>query len=162
MGVPYIGILYLGIMEDANGEPYVLEINARPGDPEILSILLTIDDSVSLSKILYQAATGQAIDKIVHNNKHAVSLRIVNSKYEESIKYTALQEWDNLESHFNPHLWPETSGLYVNLNQIRRIINSVVTASADSRHEASGRIYKFLHNVEMYNFRYRTDIGYLE
>ena len=162
IGTPYTGILYLGIMEDVNGEPYVLEINARPGDPEILSILLTIDDTVSLSKILYQAATGQPIDPIVHNNKHSVSLRIVNSKYEESIKSTALQDWNSIEPHCNPHLWPEMPDMYINLNQIRRIINSVVTVSAETRHDASGKLYKFLHNLEMYNFRYRTDIGYLE
>src|SRR3989338_537802 len=32
-GLPYVGILYVGGME-VDGDPYVVEFNARPGDPE--------------------------------------------------------------------------------------------------------------------------------
>ena len=39
------GILYLGIMIDKNGVPHIIEINTRPGCPEFLTILDTIDTS---------------------------------------------------------------------------------------------------------------------
>lgn len=162
IGTPYRGVLYLGIMEDSNGTPYVLEINSRPGDPEFQSILLTIDKNQSLSKLFYQAATDQKIDKINHNNDHSVCLRLVNSDYHNIIKITAQQDWSKLESHYNPQLWPEVPGIYISINQIRKLLNSVIATSADTRHEASDKIYKFIKNINMYNFTYRTDIGYLE
>jgi phosphoribosylamine--glycine ligase len=162
IGTPYIGILYLGIMEDLHGNPYVLEINTRPGDPELQSILLTIDNSQAISNLLFQAATGQKIDKIKTNNKHAVCLRIVNSEYENIIKTTALQDWKHLKGHHNPQLWPELPGIYISIPQIRKLLNSVIATCGDTRIQAIDKIYKFLENIEMYNFRYRKDIGYLE
>ena len=57
-GMPYVGFLYLGILE-CNGIPYLLEVNTRPGDPEIQSILPTIDSN--LSTAFYNAATGNPL-----------------------------------------------------------------------------------------------------
>lgn len=162
IGTPYKGILYLGIMEDADGNPYVLEINTRPGDPEFQSILMTIDQNQSLATILYQAATGNKIDNIKFNNQHSVCLRIVNSDYHNIVNQMALKEWSKLETHFNPHLWPELPDIHISFNRDRKLLNSVITTSASTRIDASDRLYKFLENVEMYNFTYRKDIGYLE
>ena len=162
IGTPYIGILYLGIIEDADGNPYVLEINTRPGDPEFQSILMTIDKTQSLATMLYQAATGNMIDNIKFNNQHSVCLRIVNSDYYNIVNILASGEWSKLEPHINPHLWPELPGIHVSLNKDRKLLNSIITTSAPTRIEASDRIYKFLENIEMYNFTHRKDIGYLE
>jgi phosphoribosylamine--glycine ligase len=162
IGTPYKGVLYLGIMEDVNGDPYVLEINTRPGDPEFQAILMTFDKEQSIAKLLYQAATGSKLDDIRHNDQHAVSLRIVNSNYHDIVKSLALKEWSKLESHFNPQLWPELPDIHISFNKDRKLLNSIITTSASTRIEASDRIYKFLENIEMYNFTYRKDIGYLE
>ena len=162
IGTPYKGVLYLGIMEDADGNPYVLEINTRPGDPEFQAILMTFDKEQSVAKLLYQAATGSKLDDIKHNDQHGVSLRIVNSDYHNIVNLMALGEWSKLENHFNPQLWPELPEIHISFNKDRKLLNSIITTSASTKIEASNRIYNFLENIEMYNFTYRKDIGYLE
>jgi phosphoribosylamine--glycine ligase len=163
-GTPYVGILYLGIMEDANGNAYVLEINTRPGDPEFQSIAMTFDKSHSLSKMLYQSATGQKIDPVKFNDLHSVCLRIVNADYHNIVNIAALRDWEKLHSNYNynPQLWPELPGIHISLNKDRKLLNSVITTSAESRTQASDKIYNFLKNIEMYDFTFRKDIGYLE
>ena len=162
IGTPYKGVLYLGIMEDADGNPYVLEINTRPGDPEFQAILMTLDKTQSIAKLLYQAATGAEIDDIKHTDQHGVSLRIVNSDYLAIVNSMALKEFSKLENHVNPQLWPELPDIYISFNRDRKLLNSIITTSAGTRVAASDKIYKFLENIEMYNFTYRKDIGYLE
>src|SRR5437867_5266649 len=39
-GTPFKGFLYAGIMVDESGKPYVLEFNARMGDPECQPIMM--------------------------------------------------------------------------------------------------------------------------
>ena len=161
-GTPFKGILYLGIMEDVDGNPHVLEINTRAGDPEFQSILMTIDKKQSIAKILYQAATGADIDDIAFNDQHAVCLRIVNSDYHNVVNHMSVGKLELIKPHYNPQLWPEVPEIYISLNKDRRLLNSVLASAADTRQQAADRIYKFLENIEMYNFTYRKDIGYLE
>lgn len=55
-GVPYQGVLYAGIMVVKN-EPYLIEYNARFGDPECQVIMPRLNDD--LVTLLYACATGK-------------------------------------------------------------------------------------------------------
>jgi len=58
-GWPYQGVLYAGLML-VEGQPYVLEFNARFGDPEAQVILLQLDDDLLP---LLQATTDGTLDQ---------------------------------------------------------------------------------------------------
>ncbi len=45
-GRPFEGFLYAGLMIDATGAPYVIEFNARMGDPETQPILLRLESDL--------------------------------------------------------------------------------------------------------------------
>lgn len=159
---PYVGILYLGIAEDDEGRPYVLEINTRGGCTELQSILLTHNPKQSLSQILYQTATNKVIDPIQFSDSSAVSVRIVRKNYREVVNYYTERNLKAIGKHLDPDFYPEVPGIYITAGLNRHILNSVISTKADTKEQASDSIYKFLSNKNLYNFTYRTDIGYLE
>ncbi len=60
-GVPFTGFLYAGLMISAQGEPKVLEFNARMGDPETQPIMLRLaSDYVDL----VEAAVDGKLDRV--------------------------------------------------------------------------------------------------
>jgi phosphoribosylamine-glycine ligase len=150
---PYLGILYLGIMHDQDGTPIVLEINTRPGCPEIESIIPTLD--VNLLDLFYATALDQPLPEIKFNDCCAVSLRVVNKVYNESI--------DSTDDHVEmPKLWPMIGGIQQYLNNNPRLLYSTLTATDSTVDGAADQIYKFLKNKFMGDFTYRTDIGYFK
>ncbi|HMV77580.1 MAG TPA: phosphoribosylamine--glycine ligase [Leptospiraceae bacterium] len=60
-GHPYRGLLYAGLMIDANGDPYVVEFNCRFGDPETQALMLLCDSD--LLDIMYNAASGSLLGR---------------------------------------------------------------------------------------------------
>ncbi|TAM10602.1 MAG: phosphoribosylamine--glycine ligase [Nevskiaceae bacterium] len=60
-GCPYQGFLYAGLMIDADGNPFVIEFNARLGDPETQPILMRLDsDFVELLENTLDGAPGKS------------------------------------------------------------------------------------------------------
>ncbi len=45
-GKPFTGFLYVGLMIDANGDPYVIEYNVRLGDPETQPLMMRLDSDL--------------------------------------------------------------------------------------------------------------------
>jgi len=56
-GHPFTGVLYVGLMVDADGAPRVVEFNVRFGDPETQPLLVRMEDD--LFPILYGSARGK-------------------------------------------------------------------------------------------------------
>ncbi len=54
---PYRGLLYVGLMIDSAGEPYVVEFNCRFGDPETQVVLSLLQED--LLELLYNCAKGE-------------------------------------------------------------------------------------------------------
>jgi phosphoribosylamine--glycine ligase len=158
-GTPYVGVLYFGILVKKDGTPIVLEINTRPGDPEIQPILSVLDNNCSVAELFYKTATNQLLPKIKFaDNLASVSVRLVNENYLDYVDY-------NIEKNtpiLNPNLWPEEADICISYNKERLLLNSVITATSDTPEHAADKIYKFLSNKDMHNYTYRTDIGYLK
>jgi phosphoribosylamine--glycine ligase len=152
-GTPYVGILYLGIMIDEDGTPVVLEINTRPGSPEIESIIPTI--KTNLLDIFHATATNAPIPEIEFNERSAVSIRIVNQTYSEEVVLSDLQ-------FVMPKLWPLTGDVVMSMGNKANLLHSLLTVEDDNIDAAADQLYKFLKNKTMGNFTYRTDIGYFK
>jgi phosphoribosylamine--glycine ligase len=158
-GTPYIGVLYLGILIKKDGTPIVLEINTRPGDPEIQPILSILDKSTSIAELFYKTATNQTLPKIkFESNLASVSVSIAHKNY---LSYVYEDSKDDIDIT-NPTLCPEEKDICISYSKKRLPLNSIITATADTPEHAADKIYKFLSNKDMHNYTYRTDIGYLK
>jgi phosphoribosylamine---glycine ligase len=147
-GDPYVGILYLGIIVNQLGVPMVLEINTRAGDPEFHSILPLIKQDIS--EIFYNAATNKPLDNISFSSDKSVSVRIVKSNTENN---------DNFVSKLKNvpvDICVYQSGAWETKFQ------GVLTTTAPTVEQASDKIYNYLNSVDMTNFIFRSDIGYLK
>ena len=146
----WIGIMYLGIIEDSDGTPYVLEINTRFGNPELQVILPLIGNN--LKDLFYKTASNQKIDNVFFKDQSAVALRIIHKDYPNvPVK----------EVPIDP-LLPESPEVYINYPTERSLFNSSIVALGSSVSDASDKIYNYLENKEMHEFTYRRDIGYFK
>lgn len=77
--IPYNGFIFIGLMS-VKGEPYVIEYNARMGDPETQAVLPRIKSD--LVDILYAAGTGTLANTTIETDpNHAVTLSMVSGGY---------------------------------------------------------------------------------
>lgn len=130
---PYIGFIFLGILV-SQGVPYVLEINIRSGDPELQTIVPTIENSIP--DLLYQTATGNQIPAIIRNN----------------LKPVAISLWGEGQLPTVP-----TDIIYSRC-RANAPYNGVVMAAKENVELSRNRLYTYLAGS---GFTYRTDIGLL-
>jgi phosphoribosylamine--glycine ligase len=60
-GHPYVGVLFVGLMIDEQGDPYVIEFNVRFGDPETQPLMLRLESDVVP---LLDAAARGTLDEV--------------------------------------------------------------------------------------------------
>ncbi len=62
-GRPFVGVLFVGLMVDDAGDPWVVEYNVRFGDPEAQPLMLGLQ--APLGQTLLDAATGKLADAVL-------------------------------------------------------------------------------------------------
>lgn len=78
-GIDYRGFIFFGLIE-VKGEPYVIEYNARMGDPETEAVMLRI--SSDLLPVLWAAADGNLYgQRITASESSAVTVVVVSGGY---------------------------------------------------------------------------------
>lgn len=84
-GIPFQGFLYAGIMVK-NGRPYVLEFNARMGDPECQPIMVRMESD--LVDYIEASAKGNlsSLPKISWSKRSAVCVVLASNGYPDSYK----------------------------------------------------------------------------
>jgi len=153
VGINYVGFMYLGIIVDSKGVPQVIEINTRPGSPEFLAILKTIDNKDLLTN-LYNASQGKDLIPIEPNGKHGVSIAVMHKNYNDNAKLGALMPDfsavpDDVEFSQAIHLYT-SNNLY-----------GVLTADGGTCSDAAQKLYNYLDLIDCRDYFYRKDIGRL-
>ncbi len=82
-GIAFSGFLYAGIMVQ-NGEPYVLEFNARMGDPECQPILMRMDSDLYEYLLAASSGTLHTLPLISWKKQTAVCVVLASKGYPDS------------------------------------------------------------------------------
>lgn len=161
MDVPYRGVLYVGLMIDEHGDPYVVEFNVRFGDPECQVTLPLIDGDVG--ELLYAASNDQLSNfEVAFHPQHALTVVLASEGYPQSaIKgrtiHGAGRGSDTSET------WVSHAGTAV--DEENNLISSggrvlSVTSVAETLQKAHDLSYQRLQHIRLEGSHYRTDIGH--
>lgn len=156
-GTPYRGALYAGLML-GDGEPQVVEFNARFGDPETQSILPLVEGS--LSTLLASAARGALEPAAIQRAPGAaVTVALVDEGYPDRVQGGGVL--GGLDA-------AETGGVHVFHAATRRVDGTWVvrggraaylTAVGDSLEAARQRVQSALAGLSGNGWRARRDIA---
>jgi phosphoribosylamine--glycine ligase len=157
-GVPYKGVLYIGLMMTARG-PMVLEFNCRFGDPETQAVLFRLESD--LAEICDAVAQGgMHADLLRWSPQPSICVVIASGGYPGA--FTSGQEISGLEeAEAVPgvkvfHAGTAHSGENV-VTSGGRVLG--VTACGDDLKAAAARAYEAAEKIHFQAMQYRRDIG---
>ena len=158
-GTPFIGCLYPGLIDTPNGI-YVLEFNARFGDPETQPLVTLMNGDLFLAlKDSYSMENNYILSSL--NNKYAVCVVLCSKEYPESqhkqVPIYGIKKAYQLSDKimiFHGATIRINRKLYTNGG---RILSVVVTG--DSLEEARMLAYSACELIEFHGKHYRTDIA---
>jgi phosphoribosylamine--glycine ligase len=155
-GIDYRGFIFFGLM-NVGGEPFVIEYNARLGDPESEVILPRIESD------LYDLLEGVAqrdlaSRKLTVSSDTAVTVMMVSGGYPDSYgKGYEIKGLDSVTASTVFHAGTKiVSGKLVTSGG--RVLS--VTSRGTSMQEALERSYKSISGVTFEGVNYRKDIGF--
>ena len=155
-GIKYVGFIFVGLM-NVDGEPYVIEYNARMGDPETEVVLPRI--KTDMVKLMKATAEGK-LDKIKLsvNPKAAIATVVVAKGYPEEYQKGDLMripeaEKDAMIFHAGTKLASDNT---VITNGGRVIVSVAMARTLNSARQKSQRLAK---NIIFDGRYYRKDIG---
>jgi phosphoribosylamine--glycine ligase len=158
-GRPFVGFLYVGLMVDTEGQPKVVEFNARMGDPETQAIVLRMKSH--LLPVLEAAMNGKLDEvEIEWDRRTALTVVLAADGYPDQPRSgDAISGLPKTESDDAVvfHAGTRTSnGITVTTGG--RVLG--VTALADSVKMAQKRAYAIAETIHFDGMQYRRDIGW--
>lgn len=146
------GIMYLGVLIDQDKIPHILEINTRPGNPEFNVILETIESN-NLLENLVSASIGNTLSSIKFNNDKVSSVNLLSKDY---MNPKIINDEELL--NFNPEF---SVSYYFPKETYHHKLFCNVLCKGDSIEKSSKKIFDYLKDHSLKNYRFRTDIGIL-
>ncbi len=162
-GMPYRGVLYVGLMISPQGDPRVVEFNCRFGDPECQVIMARLKGEIL--PLMLACATGYALDKCRRPERFedaAVCVVMATQGYPGSVeKGSVIKGLDEAEASCEDvvvfHAGTSARGKDV-VASGGRVLG--VTARADTITHAIENAYKAIEKVDWPEGFYRSDIGW--
>jgi phosphoribosylamine--glycine ligase len=161
-GAPYSGVLFAGLMI-VDGEPKLLEINVRFGDPECQPLMARLDcDLLMLTDACASGRLDEVADKIKWKNSVALCVVMAADGYPGSyIKGTVIRNIE--EAGMSPDIEVFHAG--TGLNESGEVVNTGgrvlgITALGESVSQAQERAYEALDKIEWPEGFCRRDIGW--
>lgn len=158
-GRPFVGFLYVGLMIDGDGQPRVVEFNARMGDPEAQAILLRMKSD--LVPVIDAALNGKLEDvEIEWDRRTALTVVLASDGYPDApTKGDAISGLPTTECDdaivFHAGTLRQGDAL---LTSGGRVLG--VTALGDSVRMAQKRAYEMVDAIRFSGMQYRRDIGW--
>ncbi|HLP71867.1 MAG TPA: phosphoribosylamine--glycine ligase [Bacteroidales bacterium] len=155
-GITYKGFIFFGLM-NSGGNPYVIEYNARLGDPESEVIIPRIKSD--LYDLLEGVATGTLGNRsIVLDNRLATTVMLVSGGYPGDYqKGKAINGLDRVRESIVFHAGTKISGNGV-VTAGGRVI--AVTSLGTNMTEALSLSYRNAEVIDFEGVYYRKDIGF--
>ncbi|MGB0173721.1 MAG: phosphoribosylamine--glycine ligase [Candidatus Poseidoniaceae archaeon] len=161
MAIPYRGVLYVGLMIDERGDPYVVEFNVRFGDPECQVTLPLIDGDVG--ELLYAASNDKLSNlKVAFHPHHALTVVLASEGYPQSaIKGRIIFGAEHAED--TQETWISHAGTARDeednlVSSGGRVLS--VTSVAETLQKAHDLSYQRMQHIQLDGSHYRTDIGH--
>jgi len=158
-GTPYRGVLYVGLMIVA-GRPYVIEFNARFGDPETQPLLVRLHNDVL--PLLAGAARGHLGDLQAEYRADASVCVVLAAQgypgtYAKGVPIVGVEEVERLENTWVFHAGTDVQAGRLVTNG-GRVLG--VTTRAASLASAITQAYQAVEHMQWPGVHYRRDIGY--
>ncbi len=158
-GMPYRGILYVGLMIDASGAPRVVEFNVRFGDPEAQTLLPLLEtDAVALFEALARGRLGDL--EVTSYDARAACVVLASAGYpgdvETGVPISGLEEAARHAHVFHAGTARDASGRLVTAGG--RVLSIVGTGATLA--EALAAAYRGAEAVQFDGKTLRRDIGW--
>nr|WP_315194701.1 phosphoribosylamine--glycine ligase [uncultured Aquabacterium sp.] len=158
-GIPFTGVLYAGLMIDAQGNPKTLEFNCRMGDPETQPIMMRLKSDL-IDVFLH--ATDGTLDQVELQWDRRFALGVVvaaggyplNPEKGQAITGLPADADDAMVFHAGTTL--DDAGVLRTSGG--RVL--CVTALGDSAKLAQQRAYEYLRGIQFDGMQFRSDIGW--
>ena len=153
--------LYAGLMINENNDPYVIEFNARFGDPETQVVLPLLDED--LFDVLYSAsigALGDDYESFKLSYSLAVSVVLASGGYPGSFKKGyPIEGLDSIEDDATYIFHSGTAkNIYGEIvTNGGRVLS--VTSVASTLRRAYDKVYDAIEGISFKDMRYRKDIA---
>ena len=160
-GLPYKGVLYIGLMIKEDGSPYVIEYNVRFGDPECQVLMMLLKSELyPLLKSVAEGNLGEQPDPEFYDGS-ALTVVMCSEGYPGEYEKGHEIDWEN-QTHFStPDMQVFHAGIKWEKDRYvtdgGRVLN--VTARGSSLEDARERAYKIVERISWKGSFYRSDIG---
>lgn len=155
-GIEYKGFIFFGLM-NAGGDPYVIEYNARLGDPESEVILPRIKSD--LYDLLEGVVKGDLSSRNIEIDNHYVAtVMLTSGGYPGSYpKGKIISGLDEISDSIVFHAGTKTDGKNI-VTSGGRVL--AVSSSGNSMKEALAKSYKNAARINFEGMYFRKDIGF--